>query len=77
MKPKISIILGGAGFIGSQLIKYLLDENDKLFVIDNLCRGSKDFIKKNEKVIFEKINIDDFHEMYKCIEKINDKFEIN
>lgn len=37
---KISIIAGGAGFIGSNLIKYLQDENRYIVVLDNLSRGS-------------------------------------
>ena len=55
MKNKISIILGGAGFMGSQLIKFLLNENKKVIVIDNLCRGSIDFIESNEEVLFKKL----------------------
>jgi UDP-glucose 4-epimerase len=37
---KISIIAGGAGFIGSNLIKYLQGENRYTVVLDNMCRGS-------------------------------------
>lgn len=37
---KISIISGGAGFIGSNLIRPLLEEGRHIAVIDNMSRGS-------------------------------------
>lgn len=77
MKNKISIILGGAGFIGSQLIKFLLNENKKVIVIDNLCRGSIDFIESNEEVLFEKVNLDNLEDTSNCLRKIENKFEID
>ncbi|MDR2489371.1 MAG: NAD-dependent epimerase/dehydratase family protein [Desulfovibrio sp.] len=38
------IIIGGAGFIGSKLTRRFLDAGDRALVIDNLCRGRKEFI---------------------------------
>jgi len=35
-----SLIIGGAGFIGSNLTDYLLNEGNKVTIIDNLSRGS-------------------------------------
>ena len=43
MSKKI-IVTGGAGFIGSAIIKHLNDERHEVFVIDNLSFGSRDFI---------------------------------
>lgn len=36
------LVTGGAGFIGSWLVKALTSLNSQVFVIDNLWRGSKD-----------------------------------
>ncbi|HMT30323.1 MAG TPA: NAD-dependent epimerase/dehydratase family protein [Bacteroidia bacterium] len=44
------LITGGAGFIGSAVIRHLQTLNHELFVIDNLSFGNRDFI-----------NIDDAH----------------
>lgn len=44
MSKKI-LITGGAGFIGSNLCKRLLEEGNEIFCLDNLSTGSKDNIK--------------------------------
>ena len=35
------LITGGAGFIGSHLVAYLVDRGDEVVVLDNLLRGNK------------------------------------
>ena len=40
----VSIIAGGAGFIGSNLLPLLAKEDRHLIVLDNLCRGRKEYI---------------------------------
>lgn len=45
MKKKI-LVTGGAGFIGSNLCKSLLDENCHVICLDNLYSGSMDNIKQ-------------------------------
>ncbi|WP_225548556.1 SDR family NAD(P)-dependent oxidoreductase [Chromobacterium violaceum] len=42
---KVSIIAGGAGFIGANLCERLLDEGRTIVVIDNLLRGNRDYLK--------------------------------
>lgn len=65
----ISLVTGGAGFIGSHLCEELLKKGDKVVAIDNLSTGSleniKDFID-NEKFEFVNGSILD--------EKLMDKF---
>ena len=38
------LIIGGAGFIGSVLVRNFLQNNDDVIVIDNLSLGSIKFI---------------------------------
>ncbi len=44
---KVSIVAGGAGFIGSNLCLRLLKEDRKIIVIDSLLRGSRDYLDSN------------------------------
>lgn len=44
---KVSIVAGGAGFIGANLCVQLLAEGRKVVVIDNLLRGSRDYLKSS------------------------------
>ena len=37
--PKIAVVTGGAGFIGSHMVDRLLDEGFRVHVIDNLVGG--------------------------------------
>lgn len=39
------LITGGAGFIGSAVIKHFQKFNDEIFVMDNLSFGNREFIK--------------------------------
>lgn len=50
LKRKKILVTGGAGFIGSNLVKNLLRDGHKIIVVDNLTTGSLDNLKtvKNE-----------------------------
>ncbi len=50
---KIILVTGGAGFIGSNLIKYLLDKtNYKIISLDNYFTGSKNNHIKNKRITY-------------------------
>ena len=46
MKKKIALVTGCAGFIGSNLVQKLLENNYRIIGVDNYRTGKKDFIKK-------------------------------
>ena len=55
MKKIRSIVTGGAGFIGSNLVDKLVSEGHKVIVIDNFISGKKSNLshhsKKNVKIV--------------------------
>lgn len=42
---KVSIVAGGAGFVGCNLLPLLVNEGRHVFVLDNLCRGRMEYLK--------------------------------
>lgn len=68
-------ITGGAGFIGSHLVKYLLNKGHDISVIDNLARGKMDNLKGVENDIdFFKIDITNYSEMKNALKQIDGVF---
>ena len=50
---KIAIVTGGAGFIGSHMVDFLIKKNFKVIVIDDLSGGNIKNIKQHlKKTIF-------------------------
>lgn len=69
MKGENVIVTGGAGFIGSMLAQKLLDEGNKVTVLDNLKTGNignMDKIKDNPNLRFEKTDLfnDEIDDMF-------------
>jgi len=70
MKKNIIVITGGAGFIGSSLIKYFVKKKlkEKIISIDNYSTGSKKNHSQNNKVKYikgENKNINKLLKLYK------------
>lgn len=55
-KTKV-VVTGGAGFIGSHIVEYWLNENAEVHVLDNLRSGYLSNIESFSKVIFHKGSI--------------------
>ena len=45
LKNKKVLVTGGAGFIGSNIIEYLLNKNNKVTCLDNFLTGKKENVK--------------------------------
>ena len=62
----INLVSGGAGFIGSNLIGYLLEKGEKVVCLDNFVNGSfkniKNFLKNPNFKLIEQCVIDELDE---------------
>jgi len=69
------VVTGGAGFIGSNIVKLLVKNDHEVDIIDNLHTGNKNKIKEViDKVNFFKIDIRDKNSLEEIIKKSNGVF---
>lgn len=52
----VSILAGGAGFIGCNLLPLLAKEDRQLVILDNLCRGREDYLDPVRKVAGDRVH---------------------
>ena len=68
-------VTGGAGFIGSHLVKNLVEHGDEIIVIDNLNTGKKKNIEKfSEKIDFFEVDIRDFNAIEDILKNVDGIF---
>ena len=68
-------VTGGAGFIGSHLVKSLVGHGNELIVIDNLNTGKKKNIEKfSEKIDFFEADIRDFNAIEDILKNVDGIF---
>ena len=69
------VVTGGAGFVGSHLVKLLVEEGHEITVIDNLRKGKKENLTSViNKIKFQKIDIRDYESMRKILKNIDGVF---
>jgi len=69
------VVTGGAGFIGSNIVKLLIKNGHNVSVIDNLHTGNLSRLKDIEnKISFNKIDIRDFDKLNQNIHDIDGIF---
>jgi len=47
------LITGGAGFIGSNLVDRLLEQNNKVICLDNFATGKRENLKEAGKKVYK------------------------
>lgn len=61
--PKIAVVTGGAGFIGSHMVDLLLDEGFRVHVIDNLVGGRLENLAHRQGDANLKVEVRDIREL--------------
>lgn len=52
----VSILAGGAGFIGCNLLPLLATEDRHLVILDNLCRGREEYLDPGRKIAGDRVH---------------------
>jgi UDP-glucose 4-epimerase len=69
------VVTGGAGFVGSNLVKLLINEGHTVIVIDNLAKGKKSNLESvlNE-IEFYELDIRDYESLKNVLKNIDGVF---
>ena len=68
-------VTGGAGFVGSHLVKLLVEKGHEITVIDNLHKGKKENLTSViNKIKFQKMDIRDYESMKKILKNVDGVF---
>ena len=76
MKVKTAIVTGGAGFIGTNLIRKIYHKYEKIICIDNFSLGKPEFFinyLEDKKFEFFEVDCSDFNLMKKIIHDLEEK----
>ena len=69
------VVTGGAGFVGSYLVKLLVKEGHHVTVVDNLHKGKKENLESVlSHIQFEEIDIRDYESLEKILKNIDGVF---
>lgn len=64
------LVTGGAGFLGSQLVKRLLPISNHIYVIDNLSTGNRSAVPQSDKITFYEDSITNRELLEKVLPKV-------
>jgi UDP-glucose 4-epimerase len=69
------VVTGGAGFVGSYLVKLLINKGHSVTVIDNLVKGKKSNLESVlDQIEFHQIDIRDYESLKKILKNIDGVF---
>lgn len=69
------VVTGGAGFVGSYLVKLLVAKDHSVIVIDNLVNGKKSNLESVlDKIEFHKVDIRDYESLKQILKNIDGVF---
>lgn len=71
-----SLVTGGAGFIGSNLVEELIKKKHKVIVLDNFSTGRKINLEKNKNLKIIKCDIANYDKIEKYFNKVNFVFHL-
>ena len=63
------LITGGLGFVGSHLVDSLVKKNHKIMILTKTLSKKKNIKKSAKKIQIEKIDLTNFQQLGKIIEK--------
>ncbi|PKC50925.1 NAD(P)-binding protein, partial [Rhizophagus irregularis] len=65
-------VIGGAGYIGSHTVKYLIEQDEQVVVFDNLSTGHREFVPLNIPFIEGDVgNQDDLDNLFNSYPEIH------
>lgn len=76
MKNQTCVVIGGAGFLGSHLVDYLVAEGNEVIVLDNLICGRTSFINHKARFIWCDITHSEFS-LIKLFKKLKVDYVFN
>ena len=71
-----ALVTGGAGFIGSNIVKLLVDKGHKVVILDNLSSGYKCNLKPFPKVVFLKGDVRDRNKVSMAVKGVDVIFHL-
>ena len=70
-----SLVTGGAGFIGSHVVDYLVDQGHDVIVTDNRSANNDRFYE-NDQVVYTSGDVTDYASMKKVIKGVDYVFHL-
>ncbi|SVD39175.1 uncharacterized protein METZ01_LOCUS392029, partial [marine metagenome] len=72
----LTLVTGGAGFIGSHLAESLLAQGHQVTVVDNLACGRRENLPNHENLAFMDVDICDRNALQSCFDEIDWVFHL-
>lgn len=74
---KTCLVTGGAGFIGSNLVRFLLNKGMRIIVLDNLSTGKRSNLEEiMDQIDFVEGDLRDFQTVQECVDRSDGIFHL-